>query len=73
MANQHIVKRPTGWAVKGEGNTKVTSHHKTQQQAFEAAKSIAKNQGGDTITHGMDGKIRERNTYGKKDLFPPAG
>lgn len=73
MANQHIVKRPIGWAVRGEENTRDTSHHKTQRQAFESAKSIAKNQGGDTLIHGMDGKIRERNTYSKKDLFPPAG
>lgn len=73
MSNQHIVKRPDGWAVRGEGNQRDTSHHKTQEDAFEAAREIAKNQGGDTITHGEDGKIRERNTYGKIDHFPPEG
>lgn len=73
MANQHIVKRPTGWAVRGEGNKRDTSHHQTQQNAFEVAKKIATNQGGDTITHGRNGRIRERNTYGKLDSCPPKG
>lgn len=73
MANQHIVSRPEGWAVRGEGNSKDTSHHSTQQEAFEAARIIATNQGGDTITHGRNGQIRDRNTYGKPDYCPPKG
>lgn len=74
MANQHVVKRPNGtWAVKGEGNFKDTSRHDTQSDAFEKAKDIAENQGGDVFIHGLDGKFRERNTYGKKDYCPPKG
>jgi len=73
VANQHVVKRPDGWAVRGEGNSKDTSHHDTQAEAQRAAKGIAQNQGGDVITHGRDGKIRERDTYGKDDHFPPKG
>lgn len=73
MANQHIVQRPEGWGVRGEGNKRDTSIHDTQQEAFETARQIATNQGGDTITHGRDGRIRERNTYGKPDHFPPKG
>ena len=73
MPNQHIVPRSDGWGVLGEGNSRDTSHHATQQEAFEAARRIAINQGGDTILHGRDGKIRERNTYGKDDPYPPAG
>lgn len=73
MANQHIVQRPNAWAVKGEGNEKATRVYPTQQEAIDAAKIIAQNQSGDVIIHGRDGKIRERNTYGKPDFFPPAG
>lgn len=29
--NQHVVKRDNGWAVRGEGNSKDTSHHRTQE------------------------------------------
>lgn len=73
MANQHVVKREDGWAVRGEGNSKDTSHHDTQQKAFEKARDIAKNQGGDVIIHDRNNKFRDRNTYGKKDPYPPPG
>lgn len=70
--NQHVVKRDGGWAVRGENNIKDTSHHQTQQEALEAARDIAKNQGSEVFIHGRNGKFRERNTYGK-DAFPPKG
>lgn len=70
--NQHVVRRDDGWAVRGEKNKRDTSHHPTQAEAFEAAREIAKNQGSEVLVHGRDGKIRERNTYGK-DPFPPEG
>lgn len=74
MTNQHIVQRPDStWAVRGEGNKRDTSHHSTQREAIKEAKKIAEHQGGDTITHGRDGKIRERNTYSKVDHHPPKG
>lgn len=73
MGNQHIVKRQDGWGVLGEGNSRDTSRHPTQADAFEAGRRIAENQGGDVIIHDRDGRIRERNTYGKPDHFPPPG
>ncbi len=73
MANQHVVQRQDGtWAVRGEKNTKDTSRHDTQQQAIQRAREIAINQQSEVITHGTDGKIRERNSYGN-DPFPPKG
>lgn len=71
--NQHVVKRGQDWGVLGEGNKRTTSLHSTQSEAFDAAKRIATNQGGDVLIHGRDGRIRERNTYGKPDPFPPKG
>jgi len=73
MTNQHIIPRDDGWGVRGEGNQRDTSHHDTQQEAVDAAREIAQNQGGDVIIHGLDNKIRERNTYGKPDPYPPRG
>ncbi|MCK9533130.1 MAG: DUF2188 domain-containing protein [Pseudomonas sp.] len=70
--NQHVVKRDNGWAVRGENNTRDTSHHPTQKDAFESARDIAKNQKSEVFIHGTNGKIRERNTYGN-DPFPPKG
>lgn len=70
--NQHVVKRDGSWAVRGEGNSRDTSTHKTQQEAFNSARDIAKNQGSEVLIHGTNGRIRERNTYGK-DPHPPKG
>jgi len=70
--NQHVVKHEGGWAVKGAGNTKATSIHSTQYEAIEKAKKIAKNQRAETVIHGVNGKIREKNSYGN-DPFPPKG
>lgn len=70
--NQHVVKRDGNWAVRGEGNSRDTSTHNTQQEAFGAARDIAKNQGSEVLIHGTNGRIRERNTYGK-DPHPPKG
>ena len=36
--NQHVVKRDDGWAVRGAGNQRDTSHHRTQSEAERAAR-----------------------------------
>jgi hypothetical protein len=68
--NQHVVKRDDGWAVRGEKNTKDTSHHNTQKEAEQAAKVIAQNQKAEVIIHGRDGKIRDKDSHGN-DPCPP--
>ena len=68
--NQHVVKHPEGWAVKGAGNSKATKVTKTQADAIEIAQNIATNQQSDTKIHGRDGKIRAGNSYGN-DPCPP--
>ena len=68
--NQHVVKHPDGWAVKGAGNSKATKVSCTQQEAIDVAEQIAKNQQSDTKVHGRDGKIRADNSYGN-DPYPP--
>ncbi|MBT3383917.1 MAG: DUF2188 domain-containing protein [Prolixibacteraceae bacterium] len=70
--NQHVVKHPDGWAVKGAGNGRATKVTETQNEAINSAKEIAKNQNSEMFIHGKNGKIRERNSYGN-DPFPPKG
>ena len=70
MANQHVVRREDGWAVRGEGESRDTSHHPTQGDAIGAARDIAVNQRSEVVIHGRDGKIRDRDSYGN-DPFPP--
>lgn len=73
MANQHVVKRPNGWAVRRENANRDTSVHPTQDEAFQNARQIAQNQSGEVFVHDRKGLIRERNTYNKRDPFPPPG
>lgn len=71
--NQHVVPRGEhGWAVLGAGNQRDTSHHHTQEEARLAAREIAMNQKSEVLVHGVNGQIRQKNSYGN-DPFPPRG
>jgi len=35
--NQHVVKHPDGWTVKGAGNSKATKVTRTQANAIDVA------------------------------------
>lgn len=68
---QHIVKNPDGgWAVKKGGSTRATKIFDTQEKAISHGREIAKNQKAEFYVHGRDGKIREKDSYGK-DPYPP--
>lgn len=69
--NQHVTSHPNGgWQVKGAGNGRATAVTKTQKQAIDAAISIAKNQKSEVVIHGTNGRIRDKDSYGK-DPNPP--
>ncbi len=71
--NQHVTHRQDGnWQVKGEGNNKATIITKTQKEAINYARNIAINQKSEVVIHRMNGKIRDKNSYGN-DPFPPKG
>ena len=70
--NQHVVPRQDGWAVRGAGNQRATSVHRTQAEAIDAGRQIARNQGSELLIHGRNGRIRERDSHGN-DPFPPQG
>nr|WP_071986014.1 DUF2188 domain-containing protein [Escherichia coli] len=56
----------------GRINERVTSTHRTQQEAIDAARLIAQNQGSELIIHRPNGQIRDKDSHGK-DPFPPKG
>jgi len=68
--NQHVVPHNGQWAVRGEGNQKVTSNHNTQAEAISAARGIAINQQSEVVIHRPDGRIRDKDSYGN-DPCPP--
>lgn len=68
---QHIVKNPSGgWAVKKGGSSKATKVFNSQEEAIVHGREIAKKQGAEFYIHGRDGRIREKDSYGK-DPHPP--
>ena len=68
----HVTLKNGSWVVKQPENQRASKICNTQAEAREVARGIAKNQGLEMIVHGVDGKIREKNTY-RKDPFPPRG
>jgi hypothetical protein len=68
--NQHVVPHNGAWAVRREGSRRVTSRHDTQREAIEAARDIARNQGGELIIHTRNGHIRSGGSHGV-DPIPP--
>lgn len=69
--NVHIVPGNGGWDVRIEGGGK-TSHFSTQREAMEVGRELARGNGSEHIVHGRDGRIRQRDSYGR-DPFPPRG
>ena len=69
---QHVVPRNGQWAVRREGSTRDTKRFETQEAAIRTARRIARNQGGELVVHGRDGRIRKRSSYGS-DPYPPRG
>jgi len=61
--HQHVVPHEKGWAVRGEGNSRVTATYDYQDDAIVRARDIAKNYAADVIIHGRDGRIRDRMSY----------
>lgn len=61
--NQHVVPYEDGWAVRGEGNQRITASYKYQADAIERARDIAQNYKSSVIIHREDGTIRDRISY----------
>ena len=61
---QYVVPRGKRWAVRKAGAERVTRHFDTQEEALEAARRIARNQGSDVFIFGRDGFIRGRDNHG---------
>ena len=61
--HQHVVPFEDDWAVRREGNKRITSKHRKQTTAIRKAKSIAKKHKADVIIHRSDGTIRDRISF----------
>jgi len=63
--HQHVVPYEDGWAVRREGNKRISSNHRKQNTAIRKAKTIAKRKKADVIIHRESGGIRERISFKK--------
>lgn len=61
--NQHVVPYEDGWAVRREGNKRITSKHRKQSTAIRKAKTLARKHKANLIIHRRDGTIRDRVDY----------
>jgi hypothetical protein len=73
MPNKHVVPNGGKWNVKTPGKATPDSSHRTQRAAEQAAKQGVKHAGGgEVITHGRDGRIRDSDTVAPgRDPNPP--
>ncbi len=70
--NQWVVPHGKDWAVRGEGNSKVTVITPTQGEAVQVARDIARNQQAELIIQNRHGQIRQKDSFGN-DPCPPNG
>ena len=61
--HQHVVPYEDGWAVRREGNKRITSKHRKQSTAIRKAKTLARKRKADVIIHRASGGIRDRISY----------
>jgi len=69
--NVHVIPSDGGWKVRVEGGHD-SKQFKTQREAMTLGRSIARSNRSDQIIHGRDGRIRQRDSYGR-DPFPAKG
>lgn len=62
--NQHVTPHERGWAVTADGAGAPSAVFKTQSEAWEKAKSLARKERSEALLHSKNGRIRERNAYG---------
>jgi hypothetical protein len=68
--NIHTVPYEGKWAVKEEGSSTPLKTHGTKKKAVRDGREVAKERGVEHFIHGKDGKIQDRESYGK-DPYPP--
>lgn len=61
----HVVPENNQWAIKVEKENQPKKTAKTQKDAIKLGRELAKSSRSELIIHGRDGRIKEKNTYGK--------
>ncbi len=67
---QHVVPSGDKWSVRRAGASRASRVYDTQQEAIQHGQEIARKQKTDLYIYGLDGRIRERQSYAS-DAAPP--
>lgn len=74
--SRHVLPDPDGgWRIEKPDADRASAKTDTQAAAIARAREIVHNEGGgEIIVHGVDGKIRAKDTVAPgNDPFPPRG
>jgi len=61
-----------GWTVKKSGSSRVSRSFDRKEEAVKYGRELSRREQTELYIHKKDGRIQERNSYGK-DPFPPKG
>jgi hypothetical protein len=63
MTDYNVFKKGDKWVGEQNGAKRASVSADTQAEAYKATRQVVENKGGGEISlHGVDGKIREKNT-----------
>jgi hypothetical protein len=65
-----IAKTDSGWSVRKTGAGRAVKHFENKEEAVEYGKELSRSQGTELFVHGRNGRIQEKNSYGR-DPYPP--
>jgi len=72
--SNHVVpsKERGGWVVKKSGSTKASRSFGRKEDAVKYGRKLSRKESTELYIHKKDGRIQDRNSYGR-DPFPPRG
>jgi hypothetical protein len=68
--NVHVVPKGNQWAVRKEGNKRVTSIHQRKEDAEKRGRQEAEKEHSELIIHRQNGTIQDKESHGN-DPNPP--
>ncbi|ABA56537.1 conserved hypothetical protein (plasmid) [Nitrosococcus oceani ATCC 19707] len=66
----HVVPRNKQWAIQKEGKDRASSLHRTQKDASNEGRRLAKKNQTALVIHRCDGRIRDSHSY-ENNPHPP--
>jgi hypothetical protein len=59
----HVEPHRDGWAVRRGDTARPSSVHRTQKEAVQSARNLARGQRSALLVHGRDGHVRSETSY----------